>query len=372
MKKKIALIFGGRSLESDISVITALQALYCVDTSKYVVEPLYLYEGDFYVDGVDRIESFVNFNVAEHKRCILSKGVFYTVKRNKLYRRFKPDCALVCCHGGEGENGVLQALLEFNGIPYTCCGVLQSACGMDKTLLKRIFVSMGLDVAPYCMLQKADFESNRQQSVRFIEKTLQYPLIIKPSSQGSSIGISVANDEDELIYALKVAFSFDSNAIVEHKLQNVVEVNCAAVKTTDGINVSMTEQPEFDNAYLTFDDKYLSGGKMSANTHVMPAKISDLNEKVKQITLEIYKTLALKGVVRVDFLVDTESKTVYVNEINTVPGSLAFYLFEKGGLSFEKLIEQMIEYATSAGIEYRKTYKSNVLTNFKNGRKINK
>lgn len=372
MRKKVAVFFGGRSLESDISVITAMQALSVIDRTKYIVEPIYMHEGDFYVKNVDKIDEFVGFDASQHRRALLYKGAFYTLRHSVMTKYFKPDCALICCHGGEGENGTLQAMLQYNGIPYTSAGVLQSACGMDKTLLKRLFESMSLNVLPYFTLSRREFKSDETKCVDDIEGKLCYPLIVKPSSQGSSIGIEVAKCRAELLYALSVAFSFDNVAIVEHKLENFTEVNCAVYRKKDEIIVSATEEPTFDSEILTFDEKYMAGGKMSGGGHVIPANIGDLNDVVRKATLKIYKELNLDGVVRVDYLVDNEKGKVYVNEINTVPGSLAFYLFESRGITFEKLLDDMIDNAFYVGSDVRRVYKSNVLTHFANGGKLHK
>lgn len=372
MRKKIAVIFGGRSLESDISVITAMQALSVIDRAKYIVEPVYMYDGDFYVKNLDSVDDFVAFNATEHRRAILYKGAFYTMRRNVMSKYFKPDCVLICCHGGEGENGVLQALLQYNGIPYTSAGVLQSACGMDKTALKIMFESMGLNILPYFTLSRRDFKDDECKCIDEIESKLSYPLIVKPSSQGSSIGIEVAKCRAELQCALSVAFLFDNVALIEHKLEDFTEVNCAVYRHKDEIIVSATEEPTFDSEILTFDEKYMSGGKMSGGGHVIPANIGDLNDVVRKATLKIYKELHLEGVVRVDYLVDNVENKVYVNEMNTIPGSLAFYLFESRGITFEKLLDEIIENAVLVGSDVRKVYKSNVLTHFANGGKIRK
>ncbi len=372
MRKKVAVFFGGRSLESDISVITAMQALSVIDRAKYIIEPIYMFEGDFYVKDLDNIEEFVGFDPKRHRRALLYKGAFYTLRRSVMSKFFKPDCALICCHGGEGENGVLQALLQYNGIPYTSAGVLQSACGMDKTLLKRVFESMSLNVLPYCTLLRREFKDDETKCVENVESRLSYPLIVKPSSQGSSIGIEVAKNSAELTYALNVAFSFDNVAIIERKLENFTEVNCAVYRHKDEIIVSATEEPTFDSEILTFDEKYMAGGKMSGGGHVIPANIGELNDIVRKATLKIYNELNLDGVVRVDYLVDNEQNMVYVNEINTIPGSLAFYLFESRGITFEKLLDDLIDNAFCVGSDVRRVYKSNVLTHFANGGKIRK
>lgn len=232
MKKKVALVFGARSLERDISVITAMQTFQNVDKSKYVVECVFAYEGDFYAGKFDSIKKFAPFNPLEHKRVVLIKGEFYTLRKNKIAKYFKPDVVLLCCHGGEGENGVLQALFEYNSIAYTSCDVLRSASCMDKACSKRLFESMLLNVLPYEVVSKTEFDREKAKTIAKLEDIIRYPMIVKPASQGSSIGIEVAKCREELDFALQVASKFDEKIVVEHKLEDFVEVNCAAYSKT--------------------------------------------------------------------------------------------------------------------------------------------
>ena len=374
MRKKVALIFGGRSLESDISVITAMQVLSNIDKTEYKVEPIFMHDGDFYVKDVDRLDAFSSFNLLEHKKAILYKGEFYTVKRSSFVKFFKPDVAFVCCHGGEGESGILQAILEYNGIPNTSPSVLASACGMDKALCKQIFDGMLLNTLPYEVVSREEFESDGKKTVGRIEGILEYPLIVKPACQGSSIGISVAENGEQLEFALQVASKFDSKIIVEHKLTDFVEVHCAAFRDGDKIVLSETEQPLTLNDFLTFDDKYMSNGKMGGGGHIIPADIGSLDLIVKANTERIYRELDLNGVVRVDYLVDKAHNKVYVNEINTIPGSMAFYLFEPQGIDFKTLISRLIENAVNYQSLHRtpSVYKTDVLSKFRSGAKIEK
>ena len=255
MKKKVALIFGGRSLERDISVITAMQTLANIDVSKYEVECIYALDGDFYAKKLDSIKRFAPFVHSEHVKVFLIKGEFYSLKKSKLVRFFKPDVALLCCHGGEGENGIVQALLEYNGIAYTSCDVLRSACLMDKALSKRLFESLLLNVLPYEIVLKSEFENDKQKTLERLENLIGYPMIVKPSSQGSSIGIEVAKCREELDFALQVAAKYDSKIVVEQKLEDFVEVNCAAYQKEGKIVLSDTEQPCSKSDFLTFSDK---------------------------------------------------------------------------------------------------------------------
>ncbi len=374
MRKKVALIFGGRSLEREISIITAMQVLKKIDKSKYDVKPVYMFEGNFYIDGVDDISCFVNFNPLAHKKAFLIDGEFFFLKKDKLHKFFKPDVALLCCHGGEGENGTLQSILEYNRVAYTSSNTLASACCMDKVVAKRVFESLLLNVLPYEVVYKSEIEENECKIIERIESVLSYPLIVKPASQGSSIGIKVAINRDELSFALDVATKYDEKILVEHKLQDFKEVNCACVSCKGECIVSQTEQPCFEDDFLTFEDKYTSNGKMSGASRLIPADIGSLDLIVKATTERLYKEMGLFGVVRVDYLVDEVRNKVFVNEINTIPGSMAFYLFENIGVPFEKLIDILCEEAICRRLKSNsiKPYATNVLQNFVGGMKMRK
>lgn len=343
---KIAVLFGGRSPESDISVITAMQALAALSESEHEVRPFYMCDGVFYTGKLDSVAAFTPFRAEEHTAVALYGGVFCSLRRGKLKREWKPDVALICCHGGEGENGVLQGLLDFNGVPYCSSGVAGSAIGMDKVLSKRIFDNMLLNVVPYAVLSRTEYADGKCEGALRAAK-LDYPLIVKPVSQGSSIGISAAENPEELARALETAFEFGDKAIVEEKLVDFTEVNCAAFMREGKVVVSETEQPVSAGDILTFEDKYMRGEKGGGN--IMPADIGDLNRVVRANTEKIYRELELFGVVRVDFLVDKARGKVYVNEINTVPGSLAFYLFEPLGIDFTQLLEALAAEGAARG-----------------------
>lgn len=368
MKIKVALIFGGRSVESDISVITAIQAYKHLDPKLYDVEPIFLYDGDFYTGGMRTISDFSPFEAHRHEKTLLYSGGFYSVKRGKLKKVFAPDVALICCHGGEGENGTLQGMLDFYSIPHTSADMLPSAICMDKGVSKEIFDNMLLNVLPYHVVHKKEYVERKEDIVRHIEKTLGYPLIVKPSRLGSSIGISTADSQNDLEYAIDVAFEFDDKIVIEQKLTEFVEVNCAAFRDEKGeIVVSETETPLSAHDVLTFEDKYVSGGKMSGGGRVMPADIGSLNEVVKNNTKRIYDALESEGVVRADYLVDKERNKVYINEINTVPGSLAYYLFEGMGISYEELLQQIISRAMKRERKVNHAFSTGVLENFRIG-----
>lgn len=375
MRTKVALIFGGRSLESDISVITAMQTLAVLKETEYDVEPFYLYDGDFYTKGVDDISAFTPFEKEKHLRTVMVNGTFCSVKKNRLKREFRPDVALICCHGGEGENGVLQGLLDFNGVSYCSSGVLGSAVCMDKGAAKSVFEQMLLNVIQHITVFSEDLARDPDLAAAHCEKALKYPMIVKPASQGSSIGIRAAHDRAELIEAMQVAAEFDGKLLVEEKLTDFAEVNCAAYLKGGRVVVSETERPLAAGELLTFEDKYMSGGKMSGGGRVMPADVGEeLNAVVRSVTERVYRAMELRGIVRADFLVDRTRGKVYINEINTIPGSMAFYLFEPQGIDFTALLADQIEEALArrrAGSR-RTVFRSAVLTHYGKGAKSSK
>lgn len=375
MRTKVALIFGGRSLESDISVITAMQTLAVLKETEYDVEPFYLYDGDFYTKGVDDISAFTPFEKEKHLRTVMVNGTFCSVKKNRLKREFRPDVALICCHGGEGENGVLQGLLDFNGVSYCSSGVLGSAVCMDKGAAKSVFEQMLLNVIQHVTVFAEDLARDTDGTAAHCEKALKYPMIVKPASQGSSIGIRAAHDRAELIEAMRVAAEFDGKLLVEEKLTDFAEVNCAAYLKGGRVVVSETERPLAAGELLTFEDKYMSGGKMSGGGRVMPADVGEeLNAVVRSVTERVYRAMELRGIVRADFLVDRTRGKVYINEINTIPGSMAFYLFEPLGIDFAELLADQIEEALArrrAGSR-RTVFRSAVLTHYGKGAKSSK
>lgn len=375
MRTKVALIFGGRSLESDISVITAMQTLAVLKETEYDVEPFYLYDGDFYTKGVDDISAFTPFEKEKHLRTVMVNGTFCSVKKNRLKREFRPDVALICCHGGEGENGVLQGLLDFNGVGYCSSGVLGSAVCMDKGAAKSVFEQMLLNVIQHITVFSEDLARDTDGTAARCEKSLKYPMIVKPASQGSSIGIRAAHDRAELIEAMQVAAEFDGKLLVEEKLTDFAEVNCAAYSKGGRVVVSETERPLAAGELLTFEDKYMSGGKMSGGGRVMPADVGEeLNAVVRSVTERVYRAMELRGIVRADFLVDRTRGKVYINEINTIPGSMAFYLFEPLGIDFAELLTDQIEEALArrrAGSR-RTVFRSAVLTHYGKGAKSSK
>ncbi len=334
----IAVFFGGRSCEHDISIITGLQTLaacrrHCVG----------VYIGS---DGVWRTsDEFSSVNAVRDGR-FKSRVVHIRPGENYLYsgnkKLCKIDCAILCMHGILGEDGALQGLLEMCGIPYTGSGVEASAIGMNKLLSKQIFENAGLKVVPYAELRRCDYTVDAHDSVKPIIDKLGFPLIVKPCNLGSSIGITIAKNANELYKALRVAFEWSDTAVVEKALRGFIEVNCAVLGDGNGdVIVSDTEQPVGWKEFLTFGDKY--SGDVKSTRHKIPADIAETrNDEVKELAVRAFNAIGCSGVARIDFMLTDDE--IFVNEINTIPGSLSSPLFRKR-MDFSELIERLIAYA---------------------------
>lgn len=327
--KNIAVFFGGKSVEHDISVITGMQAAG-VMKGKYNIYPVYVgRNGEFNFSK--------DFTDIESVRKIRGERVFFCPGERTLYR-FKRrkaiteiDAALICMHGINGEDGSLAGLLQLSGIPYTSPGIFASSAAMDKELFKLIL--KGLDI-PFI-----EYESFSEVK----KPALNYPLIVKPARLGSSIGISVVKNDEEFEKALKTAFVYDSRCIAEKAVENKREFNCAAVRINGRITLSDIEEPVLWQDFLTFDDKYNAESGFKGIRKKFPAEVeNELKEKILDYTYRVYDGIKAKGVVRADFIYDKDSGKLYLNEINTVPGSLGFYLFEKKMIDFAGLIEIMV------------------------------
>jgi len=364
--KNIIVLFGGKSSERDISLITANLVLNAIDETKYNIYPILIDENNkwFYVKNfknninnkIKKEEIFLRpFDNVLYKKTGLINKKFITV-----------DCAVLCSHGLNGEDGTIQSVMELSNIPYTSSNVLASSITMDKVVMKLLFKQFGFNVVDYYYFTSEEFNDSQEKILTDIIEKLDFPVIIKPANLGSSIGISIAKNKEELEKSIKIALHFDNKILVEKALFNFKEINCACLGYKDDLIVSSLEEPISWKEFLTFDEKYLNGDKKSVN-RIYPAKLDEFTtQKIQNLTKQIFKKFELSGVVRVDYLI--ENKEIYVNEINSIPGSLAYYLFEKQNLSFSEVLDKLINFAYKKhemknSLTY--CYKSNVLTKSK-------
>lgn len=374
-KINLGVIFGSRSVEHEVSIITAMQVIHAVDQSKYNVIPIYIdKKGEWFTgDKLKDLESFKDLNTITKgvkKVSILpSPTLQYSVDSILgLKKKERLDVVFPLVHGTFGEDGTLQGLLEFAGIPYVGAGVLASAIGMDKVFTKKILTAHQLPVTKYISFSRKEYFDKPDNILREIKKKLCFPLFIKPSNLGSSIGISRVTSEDEIKYAIEVASEFDSCLLVEEGVEEIMEVNCSVLGDTENPKPSVCEHPISGEELLSYKDKYCSGPKntgMKGTRRILPAPISDaLTSKIQKMAVKAFQAINCYGIARVDFLINKKDYRVFVNEINTLPGSLSFYLWEAGGIKFSHLIDELIELAVKRHQEKAKTtysYDSNIL-----------
>lgn len=384
MKTTVAVFFGGRSVEHEVSIISGIQALTALDSSKYNPLPVYISKDNLFYTGehMGDIESYKDMKSCIEKavRVVLvpSDGrvalIRYPSKRlgSNLVGMF--DVALPVVHGTNVEDGTLMGLLEMLGVAYTGCDVTSSALGMDKYAMKAVLRQAGLPVLDAMVFTGRQFAMDEDDILNRIEQGLGYPVVVKPVNLGSSVGISLAADRAALKSAMDTALGFSPKALVEPAVQNLREINCSVLGDIDDAQSSVCEEPITSHEILDFSDKYLSnageaGGEksgMSSLRRRLPADIPDEMEKrVRELAVKTFQALGCSGVARVDFLNDRESGELYVNEINTIPGSLSFYLWEASGMNFARLLDRMIELAFKRQRERQAltfTYETNILS----------
>lgn len=367
MKKRLAVLFGSRSCEHDVSIITGLQALGAADKDKYEAQPVYIAnDGQWYMgDALFDVAFYRAFDPDKAVRVTPAgengKLVFYRMRgeRRKLFSRedgplYVADVALLALHGLNGEDGSIQGMFDMFNVPYTSSSILGSAVSMDKILMHKLFEGCGLPVLPAEGFTRAEWRADREGMLDRIERALSYPMYVKPANLGSSIGISRADNREGLANGLDVAAAYDRRLLVEQGVKKLKEVNCSVLGYDKYIRVSALEMPVTDDAFLTFDEKYLKDKKggsqgMKSLGRVIPAPIPDeMADEIRSLSQRAFELLDLKGVVRIDYLIDEETNGLYIGEVNTIPGSLAVCLWEHAGVSFNELIDELVACALYA------------------------
>lgn len=364
MKTNIGVFFGGRSTEHEISVISANQAMAAIDREKYDVTPIYISkEGKWYTgEKLTDVRNFRDMN-ALIKECreVYMRPIFgdtnlYPAKpAKKLFGDGSApvahlDVVIPVLHGSNGEDGVFEGVLESTGVPYAGCNVLASANGMDKITMKMILASDGIPVVPYVWFTDKQWFNDRDAMTDRIEKTLGYPVIVKPANLGSSVGIGRAGDRTALFEKIADAARYSRRIIVEHMIDDLQEINCSVLGDCDDYKTSVLEEPVKSGEILSYTDKYMGGTKgskgMQAAQKRIPADLpQEMTDRIRTLAGETFRVLSCHGVSRVDLIVDRSTGEVFVNEINTIPGSLSFYLWEATGLTFSGLMDKLVELA---------------------------
>ncbi|RCW71955.1 D-alanine-D-alanine ligase [Saliterribacillus persicus] len=361
MKTKVAVIYGGVSVEHEVSVISALQAIHAMDDSKYDILPIYISKNREWYTGED-LKTIENYQKLDQLLEKSDKVVFEQQTDKKVILRKKEksifskgfisnvDVVFPVIHGTNGEDGSLQGYLELLGLPYVGCDVASSAAGMDKVMMKQILRDQKVPIVDYEWFYSTTW-LNEAEDIKQKAEALGYPLIVKPANLGSSVGISKAKNAGELEEAIDLAVEYSHKIVIEKMISNLTEVNCSVIGDYEEVESSVCEQVLSSDEILSYEDKYQSGGKsgdtkgMESVNRIIPAEISEkATQNVKQLAEKTFKLLGASGVSRIDFLLN-ENEEVFVNEINTIPGSLSFYLWEPSGKDFMALTDQLIQLA---------------------------
>ena len=360
MKTTVAFLFGCRSVEHEVSIISAVQAMRAVDKEIYDVVPIYVTKnGELYTsDDMLEVEPFRDLKTLLKNASpvsLLKKGndVVLHFLDSSLFNKKKDvviNVAFPVVHGTNCEDGTIQGYLEFLGLPYVGCDILSSAVGMDKAIFKDVMKSAGLPVLDCIKFYAREYAEKREEILSKIENDIGYPVIVKPINLGSSVGISKATDKNALYDAIDLAISFSDKILVEKAIENLREINCSVLGDSNECFASTLEEPISHDEILSYAEKYLGGNKgskgMASLGRKLPAELpAEKTEEIQELAKKVFKALGANGVVRIDFMLDTKSDKVFVNEINTIPGSLSFYLWEATDMPYSKLINKLIEYA---------------------------
>lgn len=383
MKIKLGVLFGGVSVEHEVSVITAIQAMNAIDTAKYDIVPIYITKDGTWYSGamLKDIKIYSDMDLLKryaHEVVLYKKEGRFVLQSTTGFLRHEIEELDMCfpiMHGTYGEDGALQGYLETVGIPYAEADHYAATVGQDKIFMKQIWKDSGVPVVKYVWFYDYDYQENPDKVVEKCE-TLNYPMIVKPARLGSSVGITVAHNNQELRDAIVDAISYDTKILVEEMVQNLVEVNISVLGNYRKQKLSVIEEVGGSKDFLTYNDKYVGGSKtkgsksagMASAKRIIPARISDdLRNKVNEVAIKAFRSLGASGVVRIDFLIDKKNKKVYANEINSIPGSLSFYLWDKTDKTYTELLNSTLNIAIrdyKDRVNKTHTFDTNILANF--------
>ena len=388
MKIKLGVFFGGNSVEHEVSIITAIQAIENLNKEKYDVIPIYIaknnkmYVGDLIGDirnykDIDKlIENSTQITLAQidDKTALLkcNKKMF----ESNVYDYI--DVAVPIVHGTNVEDGTLQGYLKMFNIPYAGCDVISSACGMDKYVFKCILKDNGIPTLDCKCFTYQDYEEDVNKLISEVEKAISYPVIVKPVNLGSSVGIGIAKDQAELKNRIDEAFTYSKKVLVEKAVMNLKEINCSVLGDYEEAKASECEEPVKTDEILSYKDKYISGGgkkggskSMNAGVLKLPADITkEQKETIQKLALKTFKVLGASGVIRIDFIIDQDDGKIYVNEPNTIPGSLSFHLWRATGLEYSDMLDKVIVLALKRHREEENltfSFDTNILSGYTTG-----
>ena len=389
MRIKLGVVFGGETVEHEVSIISAVQAMENINEDKYVIIPIYIDKDRTWYTGNMLRDITIYKDMALLKRyakeVVLYKknGEFVLQSVNGLFKSVVNtlDVVLPIVHGQNVEDGSLAGYLDTLGIPYAGPSILGAALGQDKVVMKEVMASNGLPVVPYTWFYDVEYNTNKDNILKEIKK-IGYPVIVKPARLGSSVGIKVVKKDTDIDEAINEAIAYDSKIVVEKVIDNLVEVNCSVLGNYEYAEASVLEEVTSSKEFLTYQEKYLGNGKgklkgaktslatkgMASAKRKIPASLdAKTTKEVQELSKKVFRVLNLSGVCRIDFLVDGKNKKVYVNEPNTIPGSLSFYLWKETNKNYETLLDELVSLAIrdyKARVKKTHSFTSNILSNY--------
>lgn len=395
MKIKLGVFFGGKSVEHEVSIITAIQAIENMNTEKYEIIPIYIAKDNkmYCGDLVGDIRNYKDINslmanstqvtlAQKHDKVVLlkcNKKIFEDAVYNSI------DIAFPIVHGTNVEDGTLQGYLKMFNLPYVGCDVTSSAVGMDKYVCKCLLKENDIPVLDCKWFTSKDYNDGVEKIMDAVEKDIAYPVIVKPANLGSSVGIEIAKDRSSLQEAIENAFTYAKKVVIERAIKNLKEVNCSVIGDYEEAIPSECEEPVKKDEILSFSDKYLSGGSkkggkfagklsgngqssMNAGVLKLPADITkEQRQTIQDLAVKTFKTLGCSGVIRIDFMIDEDSGEIIVNEVNTIPGSLSFHLWRATNLAYTDMLDKIIDLALKRNREEGNmtfSFDSNILAGY--------
>ena len=382
MKIRVGVFFGGKSVEHEVSVISGLQAYNAFNRDKYELIPVYITkDNEFYTgEAIGDIANYKNIPALLQR----STRVFFMCEQGQVQLIQYPvkklgssvvaqiDVAFPVVHGANVEDGSIQGFLRHYNIPLVGCDVAASAVSMDKYVTMTVLKDNGIPVLDSVTLNVKAYERDEDAAYDNVEEKIGYPVIVKPVNLGSSVGIKVAKDREGLREALEYAFTFGARVLIQHAIMNLREINCAVLGDYEDAQASECEEPISGDEILSYEDKYVAGSKggsegMRTAKRELPADLTpQKREEIRQMAVKTFQALNCSGVARIDFMIDRDTDQVYVNEINPIPGSLAFYLWEALDKPYAELLDDMVGLALKREREEKSmqtSFDSNILQN---------
>lgn len=377
--KTVGVFFGGQNPEHDISIITGSFVLS--ELQKNGVDALAVYigtDGIFYCDEKLNSLNFFKGDFSQNLSSLKKYNLNLSQSKQKLIFENKTlfsknsltiDFAFPAFHGINGEDGSIQGLFEFFGIPYAGCGIFASSLTINKAKTKEMFIGQDINTTPFVATTETIFSSDEKELINAVNSDLTYPVFVKPTKAGSSIGITKVDEKENLVDAIELAFSYDDEVLIENGVPNIRDLTCCVINDGKKSIVSEVQEAMFEDGFLSYDDKYMKDGGTQLGSEesaiVIPAKITDKQKKeIQELSLQIFEAMDANGMARIDFLLNEETGEIFANEINTLPGTVYHHLWEKSGIEISEVLEKMILAGLQRNNAKKKTditFKSNIL-----------